>query len=517
MQKLGLVFVLASLTLMAACGGGGSGSSTITSVTVTCSPSTILYGQTSQCSATVMGTGSFSSGVTWAASAGTISASGLFTAPSGGVTSLQVTITATSTQDTSKSGTATVTVNPTAAGANVQPITVDAGPPQLTQPSTNVAFTTVTVCVPGTTTCQSIDHVMVDTGSSGLRLISGVLSIALPPGTDPNNNNDAFDECLVFLDGYIWGPVATADVTMSGETASSVPVQVIIPSSSSPAVPSSCSVQNPAGGAGNEGGSSNSNSVATFGANGIIGVGLFQQDCGGYCVSQGSTCNSSNNNPCVYYDCPPSGCSPANIALAEQIPNPVTAFTSTGDDNGVIIELPSVPNGGSSPVGGPYLTGSLIFGINTQSNNQLNGTQVYDVPDSGPDAGGLTTIFNGNTYTSSFIDSGSNGFFFNDSSISTCPSPNQYWFCPTTSPLSLSAQNQGTNMSSPVSVSFSIENADNLFNTPNTAFSTLAGPYGSTPPVEFDWGLSFFYGRHVFTAIDNTNTPGVGSGPYFAY
>jgi hypothetical protein len=72
-------------------------------------------------------------------------------------------------------------------------------------------------------------------------------------------------------------------------------------------------------------------------------------------------------------------------------------------------------------------------------------------------------------------------------------------------------------MSSPVSVSFSIENADNLFNTPNTAFSTLAGPYGSTPPVEFDWGLSFFYGRNVFTAVDNTNTPGVGPGPYFAY
>src|ERR1039458_9912551 len=293
---------------MGACGGGG-GSSTITSVTVTC-PSPIQYGGTSQCSATVTGTGSFSSSVTWAASAGTISSSGLFTAPSGGATSLQVTITATSTQDTSKSGTATVTVNPTQQTNNVHPIVVDAGPEPQTFTSTNVAFTTVTVCVPGTTTCQSIDHVLVDTGSSGLRLISGVLSIALPPETDPNNNNDAFDECLVFLDGYIWGPVATADVTMSGETASSVPVQVIIPSSSSPAVPSSCSVQNPAGGAGNEGGRRSSDSVATFGANGIIGVGLFQQDCGGYCVSQGSTCNSSNNNPCVYYDCPPSGCSP---------------------------------------------------------------------------------------------------------------------------------------------------------------------------------------------------------------
>ena len=34
----------------------------------------IQYGQTSQCSATVMGTGNFSSAVTWTASAGSISA-----------------------------------------------------------------------------------------------------------------------------------------------------------------------------------------------------------------------------------------------------------------------------------------------------------------------------------------------------------------------------------------------------------------------------------------------------------
>src|ERR1019366_6411445 len=91
-------------------------------------------------------------------------------------------------QDTSKSGMTTVTVNPVQQANNVQPIVVDAGPPQLTQPSTNVAFTTVTVCVPGTTTCQSIDNVMVDTGSSGLRLISGVLNISLPPENDSGGN-----------------------------------------------------------------------------------------------------------------------------------------------------------------------------------------------------------------------------------------------------------------------------------------------------------------------------------------
>jgi acid phosphatase len=70
-------------------------------------PAAVAAGATSQCNAAVQGTGSFSSGVTWSASAGTINTSGLFTAPA---LPESVTVTATSTQDASKSGEATVTV-----------------------------------------------------------------------------------------------------------------------------------------------------------------------------------------------------------------------------------------------------------------------------------------------------------------------------------------------------------------------------------------------------------------------
>ena len=504
MQKLWLLLALGSLTLMAACGGGG-GSSSITSVTVTCSPSTILYGQTSQCLATVMGTGAFSSGVTWMASAGTISSSGLFTAPSGGVVSLQVTVTATSMQDSSKSGTATVTVNPEGPPpSNVQPIMVDAGPEPQTFIDADEAFTSVTICVHGTSTCQTIDHIQVDTGSAGLRLISSVLTITLPPENDSSGN--PLDECAVFSDGYVWGPVATADITMAGEQAAAAPVQIIIPSSSSPLVPSSCSSQSPMGGNGNEGGSSNSNSVSTFGANGIIGVGLFQQDCGGFCVN-------NSTNPSVYYDCPSSGCTPTTATLAQQVPNPVAMFAT--DNNGVLIQLPAVPNGGSASV-----SGSMIFGIGTQSNNGLGSATIYPVPDTGNNAGNLITTFSGHSYPASFLDSGSNGIFFLDSSttgISACSGQNASWYCPATSPDNLSATNQGQDANgNPVgtagTVNFTIENASNLFNTNNAAFSTLGGPNSGA----FDWGLAFFFGRNVFTAIDGMSTPG-GTGPYFAY
>ena len=80
--------------------------STITSVSVVCSPASILTTQTSTCTATVQGTGSFSSAVTWGATDGTITSSGVFT-PAGTGTA---TITATSTQDTSRSGSVSIVV-----------------------------------------------------------------------------------------------------------------------------------------------------------------------------------------------------------------------------------------------------------------------------------------------------------------------------------------------------------------------------------------------------------------------
>jgi len=492
MRRLGLLLALGSVVLMAACGSSNSGS--VTSVTVSCSPTTVSSGGTSQCSATVNGTGSFNSAVNWSTSAGSISTSGTLTAPTVTAT-VSVTVTAASVQNSGITGSASVTVNPGSSNNNVQPITVDAGPEPNTFLATNIAYTTVTVCLPGSTTqCQSIDHVQVDTGSSGLRLLQGVLTINLPQ--ESNSNNSPLDECLVFLDGFVWGPVATADVTMAGEKAGSVPVQIIIPSTSNPPVPSTCSSQTTGG---NEG-----NSVEDLGANGLIGVGLFQQDCGPGCTSQ-----NQNGPPAVYYGCPASGCNPTFISEQQQLTNPVALFP--GDNNGVLIQLPSVPDGGS-----PTVSGSLIFGIGTQSNNGLNGATVYAVPDSGSNAGNITTTFNGTSYPDSFIDSGSNGLFFLNSSVpgvpATCTGQLNDWYCPSPSPDNLSAGNQGDNMSAPVTVNFSIENASQLFSGDNVAFSTLGGPN----PNSFDWGLSFFYGRKVFTAIENMSTPG-GQGPYFAY
>src|SRR5579872_1328410 len=96
------------------CGGSGNTSAqpaptppTISSVAVTCAPSSIGPNKTAQCSANVQGTGTFSAAVEWAASAGTITSGGIFTAPSN---IGSITITATSTANRAESGTATVSV-----------------------------------------------------------------------------------------------------------------------------------------------------------------------------------------------------------------------------------------------------------------------------------------------------------------------------------------------------------------------------------------------------------------------
>src|SRR5579883_117126 len=394
-------------------------------------------------------------------------------------------------------------VVPPSSGQNVAAIVVDAGPSVGGQQIgyTNGVFVTVNVCVPGTTTCQSIDHVLVDTGSMGLRLLGSVLTLPLPIQKDSSGNGNGIAECNQFLDGFTWGPVQSADVQIAGEKASSVPIQVI--SETTYTVPSGCT-------------GTNEDTIQALAANGILGIGPFLQDCG-------STCVTSVPSPALYYSCSSTACTGTTEPLAAQLQNPVSMFPA--DNNGTIIELPGISTSGSSTV-----NGSLVFGIGTQSNNQLTSNMTVLFTDG---YGDITTAYNGQQYSSSFIDSGSNGIFFLDSGttgVPTCPSPDDSFYCPgapNTNALNL-RNLQAINLDSAGNqsqVNFSIANAEYLFSqngTGNFAFNDLGGPNslpatsGTGATTGFDWGLAFFFGRNVVTAIENQNTP-AGAGPFFAY
>ena len=362
--------------------------------------------------------------------------------------------------------------------SNTQTIVVNGGP---NGNYANGVFTTVTVCAPGSSNCQAVSGVLVDTGSFGLRLLSsalGPVASALPQPKS-SSGNSAF-ECAQFVDSVIWGPVKTADVQIGSEKANGLPIEVI--DASTVPVPSGCKALGPS-----------EEDLSSLGANGILGIGFFLQDCGNACATAGAS------NPAFYYGCAGSSCQVVAQPLPQQVQNPVGSFAH--DNNGVIVQLPSTSDGA-------MVTGSLVFGIGTDNNNQLKGAEIFR-PDG---SGNMQTSFKGHSYPG-FIDSGSNGYFFLDSfvtGLTNCPSAEKGFYCPS-SPQNLTATN--TAGASSNVVNFTIDNAGQLFATSSAAaFPTLGGPNSGV----FDWGLPFFFGRNVFVAIEGRPTTG-GPGPFWAF
>ena len=386
-------------------------------------------------------------------------------------------------------GSAPATTTPTPV-SNTQQIVVDLGPDLNGQKvgADNSLYTNVQICLPGTSTCQTIDHVLVDTGSSGLRLLS--TSVGLPLSYIVDANNNGIGNCIQFPDtSFQWGPMAKVDVHMAGEV-STVPIQIVSPSNFN-GPPTACS----AGGV-------PANTPSSLGANGILGVGLFRQDCGAACASSAP--------PNVYFSCPASGCTTTTVALTAQLQNPVWMFPQ--DNNGLSIKLPAIGATGATTV-----VGTITFGIGTQTNNALGSAQAQAATARGT----FTTTFGGVAYTNSFIDSALGAFYFLDSATTGLPNcaangDAAGLYC-APSPVSLTAITSGPNPSSSgtivsQNIAFSVWNALTLIDFGNPAFNNIGGPN----PGAFAWGLPFFYGRTVFIGIEGQTTP-AGTGPYWAY
>jgi len=370
-------------------------------------------------------------------------------------------------------------------GPNVVAVTVDPGPENIGY--TDGLFVTVKLCVPGTTTCNTIDHVLVDTGSVGVRVLETAIGLTLPAAT--NASGVALAECTPFVGGTSWGALKLADVQVGGESASALAVQII--GATTYAMPSSCT-------------GTPVMDLKTLAANGIFGVGSHLQDCGQACAQP----VLSGLNPGLYYACPnPSACASAATPVAEQVSHPVSRFSV--DNNGVIIRLPSLPEGGLFST-----SGQLVFGIGTQTNNALGNATVFPLDG----LGFISTTFpvGGTTYEA-YLDSGTNGLFFLDeatANLNLCAGNDKAFYCPATT-ANLTATISADNGSS-ASVDFRVANVDNL-DPCLFAFDDLAGPMPGFPTDPgFDWGLPFFFGRDVYVAIEHKDTP-AGTGSFFAF
>jgi hypothetical protein len=362
---------------------------------------------------------------------------------------------------------------PLLAGANVLAVSVgNCGPSTYF----NEPCVTVTICTPGTSQCQTIPNVLLDTGSYGLRLFSSAVTVPLNALSD--NSGNTLAECAQFGSGSDWGPVKMADVQLGGEPVVRVPVQII--DSTFPTAPEDCTGMDI--------------SPQSAGFNGILGVGLFSQDCGDDCV------NDADSG--TYFSCSTSGyCTGTAVPLADQVINPIASLPV--DNNGVILQLPGVVAGGVISV-----QGNLILGIGTQSNNTPSSTLSFFPADS---VGNFSTQFNGQDLDSSFLDSGSNALYF-PSPISTCqPGSGGTFYCPASTTAFSAIQGSGS------SVNFQISNANSALSSGNAVFSDIGGNMGNSElDSSFDWGLPFFFGKSIYVGI-NGKSSSLGAGPSWAW
>jgi hypothetical protein len=384
-------------------------------------------------------------------------------------------------------------------GENTTEIVVDSGPGSgFSLGVTNLPYVTVTVCAPGSTSaCVTLDHVFLDTGSIGLRVLrSTVSSIALPA---LKQGASTLVECYPFVIGAVWGPLAQADVRIGGEIAAGVPVQLIDDVEPPVAPPTADCVTAAAG--------SLLQSLDSLQAKAILGVGMLRHDCGLVC-QQGPPSGGYD----LYYACGVA-CTPTAVPPEQQVQNPVAFFAV--NNNGTIVSLPAVPDNGAV-----LARGRLVFGIGTQANNQIAPeAHIYSVdPNPANDAYlYIGTTVAGTRYPYAYVDSGSNGLFFDDPTLSRrCAGNNGVdgqWYCPST------AQARTADIDDPFGsrgqVTFSIASADALFATGNVAFANLGGAAGAANAGAFVWGLPLFFGRPVYTSIWGQAL--AANGPWWAF
>ena len=382
---------------------------------------------------------------------------------------------------------------------NVIDLLVDGGPDGA---GVNRLYTSVTICKPGSATlCKTIDHVLVDTGSVGLRLLASEVPSQLQLSAAQSTSGNVMLGCANFLDGsFAWGPLVLADVKLGELIASNTSVQ-LVGHSVYDSFQTQCS-------------SAGDPIITTkdLGAKGILGVGLSKQDCGSACELQGR--RSVRNGK--YFSCVNVACTSVtgtSLASDKQLQQVVARFPT--DNNGFAIQMDRVPTAGAVTA-----TGKMIFGLGTRSNNKFPTLQVITTTSQGYLYGVLSSnskLASGN-FASTFLDTGSNGIFF-DASLPVCTYPNDSGFyCPIADVVFNVALSSSSVVLGQTKAAFTLANAAALFNKGNAALPTLGGSLNASGLL--DLGLPFFYGKTVAIGIEGMPATGVGistaTGPFYA-
>ena len=218
-----------------------------------------------------------------------------------------------------------------------------------------------------------------------------------------------------------------------------------------------------------------------------------------------------------YFSCVNAACTSVtgtSLASDKQLQQVVARFPT--DNNGFAIQMDRVPDAGAATA-----TGKMIFGLGTRSNNKFPTLQVITTTSQGYLYGALSSnskLASGN-FASTFLDTGSNGIFF-DASLPACTYPNDSGFyCPTADVVFNVALSSSSVVPGQTKAVFTLSNAAALFNKGNAALPTLGGSLNAAGLL--DLGLPFFYGKTVAIGIEGMAATGVGmgtaTGPFYAF
>lgn len=365
---------------------------------------------------------------------------------------------------------------------------VEVGPGLLNR--ANMAFVSITVCVPGSARCVQVDHMLLDTASTGVRIFSSALAgLDLPKQT--SSGADTVYQCARFLTTRALGTVHLADVRIGGEQALVLPIQRM--DTSYPlAADSPCNgmpLMAPRDDVAHK--------LQGLGANGILGVGPLATD-GEH-----------------YFSCErlAPDCALPTLGVDRQVANPVGRFAT--NNNGMVVQLPRIPAAGANTV-----QGYLVFGVNTQSNNQWGAAKVVAMNANGPY---FTTTYQGRSFAKSLMDSGSNSVLFDDAALAGCPVHTEF-YCPPSTVLLTAGIATVDGLAQ--TIAYSVANTDALFVdavfSGNYAFDNLAAPLSQPPRSDnpgpyFVWGLPFFFGRSVYTVMEGAPAGNGLRGPLHAF
>ncbi len=378
---------------------------------------------------------------------------------------------------------------------NVIPVTVGRS---LVSPSVNVPLVTIKVCVPGTQICQSIDHVLLDTGSTGLSIFSNTTGgeinttmTPLPHLQDVLGRN--IYDCFAYGDGFVdAGGMYQADVYIGNHKA---PIQTIGVFGDSETYFSTLCQRNPVVNTQPSGDYVIQSPSGTIGRgiNGILGIAPYKLSLINETTAQ--ACDSLFS--CVAYQYT-SVNAPSNILSR-----------LTTDNNGFTLSLPSLTIPADSEYNSPPFTGNIILGINTKSNNIITSTPIYLSSE------GYIFCYSGSWKANILFDTGGVAYFIGNSLINLL-TPYGYSIVygdfialPDNESLhitlpSYDAHNTKINLEITISDTATMKKIWAGSVIPDLVFTNNIPQLSNT----FDFGIPFFFGKNVSFLFDGATMQG---------